>query len=217
MKIAPSILSADFANLSIALDQCEQGEADQIHVDVMDGHFVPNITIGPGVVKDIRKRTGLPLDVHLMIENPEMYIPQFVQAGSDLITIHVETCENLSMVIRQIKESGAKAGVTLKPGTSLKEIENVISEVDLILIMSVEPGFGGQEFIPETLDRVRKIKKMIAVLQERNSPEISVDGGVKLSNAKKIVEAGADILVIGSAIFETKDPVKTMNMFKQIS
>ena len=217
MKIAPSILSADFANLSIALDQCERGEADQIHVDVMDGHFVPNITIGPGVVKDIRKRTGLPIDVHLMIENPEMYIPQFVQAGSDLITIHVETCENLSMVIRQIKESGAKAGVTLKPGTSLEEIENVISEVDLILIMSVEPGFGGQEFIPETLDRVRKIKKMIAVLQERNSPEISVDGGVKLSNAKKIVEAGADILVIGSAIFETKDPVKTMNMFKQIS
>ncbi len=217
MKIAPSILSADFANLSIALDQCERGEADQIHVDVMDGHFVPNITIGPGVVKDIRKRTGLPLDVHLMIENPEMYIPQFVQAGSDLITVHVETCENLSMVIRQIKESGAKAGVTLKPGTSLKEIENVISEVDLILIMSVEPGFGGQEFIPETLDRVRKIKKMIAALQERNSPEISVDGGVRLSNAKKIVGAGADILVIGSAIFETKDPVKTMNMFKQIS
>ena len=217
MKIAPSILSADFANLSIALDQCEQGEADQIHVDVMDGHFVPNITIGPGVVEDIRKRTELPLDVHLMIENPEMYISQFVQAGSDLITIHVETCENLSMVIRQIKESGAKAGVTLKPGTSLEEIENVISEVDLILIMSVEPGFGGQEFIPETLDRVRKIKKMIAALQERNSPEISVDGGVKLSNAKKIVEAGADILVIGSAIFETKDPVKTMNMFKQIS
>lgn len=217
MKIAPSILSADFANLSVALDQCERGEADQIHVDVMDGHFVPNITVGPGVVKDIRNRTGLPLDVHLMIENPEMYIPQFVQAGSDLITVHIETCENLSTVIRQIKESGAKAGVTLKPDTSLKEIENVISEVDLILIMSVEPGFGGQEFIPETLDRVRKIKKMIAALQERNSPEISVDGGVKLSNAKKIVEAGADILVIGSAIFETKDPVKTMNMFKQIS
>ncbi|MCH8012038.1 MAG: ribulose-phosphate 3-epimerase [Candidatus Marinimicrobia bacterium] len=217
MKIAPSILSADFANLSIALDQCERGEADQIHVDVMDGHFVSNITIGPGVVKDIRKRTGLPLDVHLMIENPEMYIPQFIQAGSDLITVHVETCENLSTVIRQIKESGAKAGVTLKPGTSLKEIENVISEVDLILIMSVEPGFGGQEFIPETLDRVRKIKKMIAALQERNSPEISVDGGVKLSNANKIVEAGADILVIGSAIFATKDPVKTMNMFNQIS
>lgn len=217
MKIAPSILSADFANLSVALDQCERGEADQIHVDVMDGHFVPNITVGPGVVKDIRNRTGLPLDVHLMIENPEMYIPQFVQAGSDLITVHIETCENLSTVIRQIKESGAKAGVTLKPGTSLKEIENVISEVDLILIMSVEPGFGGQEFIPETLDRVRKIKKIIAALQERNSPEISVDGGVKLSNAKKIVEAGADILVIGSAIFATKDPVKTMNMFKQIS
>lgn len=216
MKIAPSILSADFANLSVALDQCERGEADQIHVDVMDGHFVPNITVGPGVVKDIRNRTGLPLDVHLMIENPEMYIPQFVQAGSDLITVHIETCENLSTVIRQIKESGAKAGVTLKPDTSLKEIENVISEVDLILIMSVEPGFGGQEFIPETLDRVRKIKKMIAALKERNSPEISVDGGVKLSNAKKIVEAGADILVIGSAIFETKDPVKTMNMFKQI-
>ena len=217
MKIAPSILSADFANLSIALDQCERGETDQIHVDVMDGHFVPNITVGPGVVKDIRKRTGLPLDVHLMIENPEVYIPQFVQAGSDLITVHVETCENLSTVIRQIKESGAKAGVTLKPGTSLKEIENVILKVDLILIMSVEPGFGGQEFIPETLDRVRNIKKMIAALQERNSPEISVDGGVKLSNAKKIVEAGADILVIGSAIFETKDPVKTMNMFKKIS
>ena len=146
-KVAPSILSADFANLSKALEQCEDGRADQIHIDVMDGHFVPNLTIGPTVVKDIRKQTTLPLDVHLMIENPQQYIPQFVDAGSDLITVHVESSGDMQMTLEMIRDAGVRPGITLRPGSPLSLVEPYLTKVDLVLVMSVEPGFGGQEFL----------------------------------------------------------------------
>ncbi len=211
-KIAPSILSADFANLTIALNQCQQAGADQIHIDVMDGHFVPNLTIGPVVIKDIRRNTDIPLDVHLMIDSPEQYISEFVKAGSDWITIHVETCEDVRKVLYRIRSFGKKAGISLRPGTSLSSIEPFLNDVDFVLVMSVEPGFGGQSFLTESVNRIQNVKRLIG----SRPVEISVDGGIKLSNAKRVIEAGANILVVGSGIFLADDPVISMKKFKSI-
>ncbi|MFQ5521446.1 MAG: ribulose-phosphate 3-epimerase [Candidatus Methylomirabilia bacterium] len=202
IKIAPSLLSADFAQLGEEIARVEEAGADQLHVDVMDGHFVPNLTIGPVVVEAIRKRTRLPLDVHLMIEAPERYLPAFASAGSDLLTVHVETCPHLHRTLAQIKELGARAGVALNPSTTLATLEHVLGDLDLVLIMSVNPGFGGQTFIPSTYQKVRALKTLLG-----DSPvEISVDGGVKAEHAGPLARHGASVLVAGSAIFEAPDP-----------
>ncbi|MCX7724207.1 MAG: ribulose-phosphate 3-epimerase [Thermodesulfovibrio sp.] len=201
--IAPSILSADFGRLAEEIKLAEQAGADMIHIDVMDGIFVPNITVGPLVVDAVKKTTTLPLDVHLMIVNPEKYIEDFVKAGADILTVHVEACTHLHRIVWQIKEHGIRAGVSLNPATSINAIEEIINDVDLILVMSVNPGFGGQKFIPSSIDKIKRIKKMI--LSREISTLIEVDGGVKLENAKKIVQAGADILVMGSEFFGQSD------------
>jgi ribulose-phosphate 3-epimerase len=203
VKIAPSILSADFSRLGEEIKAAEQAGADLIHVDIMDGHFVPNITIGPPVVKAIRDITTVPLDVHLMIEEPDRYISDFTKAGADMITIHAEASTHLHRSINYIKASNAKAGVSLNPATPPHVLDFVLSEVDMILVMSVNPGFGGQEFIPQSMDKIRKLKGDIRgggfkIL-------ISVDGGVNVNNARDVVEAGADILVMGSAFFQSSD------------
>ena len=214
IKISPSLLAADFSNLTIPLNQCELGGASMIHIDVMDGNFVPNITMGPVIINGIRKATDLLLDVHLMINKPENFISEFINVGSDLITFHVEATKNPLNLIKQIKDEGLKCGITLKPSSDISLIENYIENVDLILIMSVEPGFGGQKFIPDMLDRIHHIKDMTNKLISK--PNISVDGDVKLSNAKKIIDAGADILVAGTGIFGTPDPILTMKKFNNL-
>jgi ribulose-phosphate 3-epimerase len=206
MKIAPSILSADFAALGEAVARVEAGGADQLHVDVMDGRFVPNITIGPPVLESIRKRTRLPLDVHLMIVEPERYIETFVRAGADLVTVHAEACPHLNRTLHQIREAGAKAGVALNPSTPPEAIEWVLDDLDLILVMSVNPGFGGQSFIPSSLAKVRQIKTLIGT----RPVEISVDGGVTRDKAGALAQAGATILVAGSAIFGAQDPAQAV-------
>ena len=200
VRIAPSILSSDFAHLADEIAAVEQAGADLLHVDVMDGHFVPNLTIGPPIVESIRKVTSLPLDCHLMVTNPDDFIDEFAQAGANYITVHVETCPHLHRTIQFIKEKGLKAGVTLNPATSLVTIEAILPDVDLVLIMSVNPGFGGQRFIPGALDKIRRAR---ALIDGTGLPILlEVDGGVKVDNAGAIVAAGADILVAGSAIFE---------------
>jgi ribulose-phosphate 3-epimerase len=203
IKIAPSILSANFARLEDEIKDVERGGADYIHVDVMDGHFVPNITIGPLIVDAIRPVTSLPLDVHLMIENPDQYIGAFAKAGADLLSVHVEACHHLHRTIQQIKSEGMKAGVVLNPHTPTSMIENVIEDVDLVLLMTVNPGFGGQSFIHSVLP---KIKQIAAIVEERKlQVEIEVDGGVNPDTAKLCIEAGANVLVAGSAIYNQKD------------
>jgi ribulose-phosphate 3-epimerase len=202
-KIAPSILSADFAHLADEIARVTEAGADMIHVDVMDGHFVPNFTIGPPIVKAIRKVTQLPLDVHLMMTNPEDFIDEFIKAGSNYITVHVETCPHLHRTIQSIKEEGVKAGVTLNPATPLSSVEEILGEVDLLLIMSVNPGFGGQSFIPSALEKLRRARKMID--QKGLKVELEIDGGVKVENIAAMAQAGADIFVSGSAIFQSKD------------
>jgi len=200
IRIAPSILSSDFAHLADEIAAVEQGGADMLHVDIMDGHFVPNLTIGPLIVEAIRKVTSLPLDCHLMITNPDAFIDEFAQAGASYITVHVETCPHLHRTVQFIKEKGVKAGVTLNPATSLVTVEQILPDVDLLLIMSVNPGFGGQRFIERMLDKICDARAMI----DRTGKHIllEVDGGVKVNNAGVIAGAGADILVAGSAIFE---------------
>jgi len=203
LKIAPSILSADFSKLGEEIKEIEQGGADYVHVDVMDGHFVPNITIGPLIVEAIKPITTLPLDVHLMIENPDQYIPAFADAGASIISVHQEACTHLHRTIQLIKKQGVKAGVVINPATPLVMIQDILSEVDLVLLMSVNPGFGGQSFIYET---VPKIEKLATWRTENNySFEIQVDGGVNLETAKLCTDAGADVLVAGSAIFNQLD------------
>ena len=205
IKLAPSILSADFARLGEQIAEVARAGADYIHVDVMDGHFVPNITIGAPVVASIRRVTSLPLDVHLMIEHPERYISDFVKAGADIITVHVEASPHLQSTIRLIKELGAKAGVSLNPATPLSAVDEFIHHVDLILIMSVNPGFGGQSFIPITL---AKIATMRRILDDRGLiAELEVDGGINADNAPDIVEAGADVLVAGNSIFKSREGI----------
>jgi ribulose-phosphate 3-epimerase len=204
IKVAPSILSADFSRLGDEIRAVEAAGADLIHVDVMDGHFVPNITIGPMIVRAARKITKLPLDVHLMIANPELYIRDFVEAGADSITVHVEATNHLNRLVQSIKEhSDVKACVSLNPATPLSAVDYVLADVDMVLIMSVNPGFGGQTFILSALDKIGKLRKQID--GRGLSVEIEVDGGVKPENAAEIISAGADILVAGSAVFGTKD------------
>ncbi|MCL7746420.1 ribulose-phosphate 3-epimerase [Halalkalibacter alkaliphilus] len=203
IKIAPSILSANFANLAEDIKDVEQAGADYIHVDVMDGHFVPNITIGPLVVEAIRPITDLPLDVHLMIENPDAYIPQFAKAGADIISVHVEATPHLHRTIHLIKEQGVKAGIVLNPATPVELIEPILDEVDLVLLMTVNPGFGGQRFIDSVLTKIEKVSQMV---QSRGlQVEIEVDGGVNPKTARKCVEAGANVLVAGSAIYNQEN------------
>jgi len=205
IKLAPSILSADFARLGEQIDEAARAGADYIHVDVMDGHFVPNISIGAPVVAAIRPLTSLPLDVHLMIERPERYISDFVKAGADIITVHVEASPHLKSTIRAIKELGARAGVSLNPATPLSAADEFIHDVDLVLIMSVNPGFGGQPFIPETLPRIEMMRTMID--NRKPGIELEVDGGINAENAPDIVEAGADVLVAGNSIFRAEDGI----------
>ncbi|PLR83512.1 ribulose-phosphate 3-epimerase [Bacillus sp. V33-4] len=202
-KIAPSILSANFARLEEEIKDVERGGADYIHVDVMDGHFVPNITIGPLIVEAIRPITKLTLDVHLMIENPDQYIKAFAEAGADLLSVHIEACTHLHRTIQQIKSEGMKVGVVLNPHTPVSTIEPVIEDVDLVLLMTVNPGFGGQSFIHSVLP---KIKQVAALIEEQQlQVEIEVDGGVTPETAKLCVEAGANVLVAGSAIYNKQD------------
>jgi ribulose-phosphate 3-epimerase len=204
IKIAPSILSADFARLGEEIRAVQAAGADLIHVDVMDGHFVPNITIGPLIVEAARRSTDLPLDVHLMITNPELYIADFAKAGANTITVHVEAALHLNRLIQSIKEHrGVKAGVSLNPATPLASLDYILPDLDMVLIMSVNPGFGGQSFIPSTLDKIRQLRKRID--EQKLNIEIEVDGGVKSENAAQIADAGADILVAGSAVFGSKD------------
>jgi ribulose-phosphate 3-epimerase len=211
-KIAPSILSADFSRLGDEIRAIEKGGADVIHVDVMDGHFVPNITIGPLVVQGLKKLTSLPLDVHLMIENPERYLEVFARAGSDWITIHAEVCPNLKRMIKKIRQLNVRPGIVLKPATSLKTLYPVLDHLDLVLLMSVNPGFGGQSFIPSTLKKIERLRKMID--QNCYRLEIEVDGGVKVENIKEVSKAGGDIFVVGTGIFKTKDYGETIRRLR---
>lgn len=203
IQIAPSILSADFSCLAEELKEVEAGGADLIHVDVMDGHFVPNITIGPAVVEAVRKRTSLPLDVHLMIEKPEEYIHAFAEAGADLITVHVEATAHLHRLIYQVKDHKTKVGVAINPATPLEMVLPILPDIDLILLMTVNPGFGGQRFIPSVLHKIRRIRQILT--QEGLKADIEVDGGINGETAAMVVEAGANILVAGSSIFGKGD------------
>jgi ribulose-phosphate 3-epimerase len=204
-KLAPSILSADFGRLGEQVAEAVEAGADYIHVDIMDGQFVPNITIGPPVVAAIRRCTRLPLDVHLMIESPEQYIPQFVEAGADILTVHVETCPHLHRMLQSIRELGVRAGVTLNPSTHLSAIDEVLPLADLVLVMSVNPGFGGQKFIESSVDKVARLRRRLDELGLL--AELEVDGGVTAENAPRVVEAGADVLVAGAAVFNEKESV----------
>ena len=205
IKVAPSILSADFSRLGEQIAEAEAGGGDYIHVDVMDGHFVPNITIGPLVVEAVRRSTDLPLDVHLMIDPPEPYLSAFCSAGADHLTVHVEACPNLHRTIQQIKELGCKAGVTLNPATSVVALEEILPFVDLVLIMTVNPGFGGQVFIPEMLSKIKRVRAMLDGLGSQ--AEIEVDGGIDRVTAPQVVNAGANVLIAGSAIFGSETGV----------
>lgn len=204
VKIAPSILSADFARLGDEIRDVEKGGADWIHVDVMDGHFVPNITIGPLIVDAIRPVTKLPLDVHLMIEDPDQYIPQFAKSGADWITVHQEACRHLHRSLYLIKEQGVKAGVVLNPATPLATIEHVLTDLDMVLLMTVNPGFGGQKFIHNVVPKIKELRRM---LDERGlgHVEIEIDGGVNAETARLCTEAGATVLVAGNAVFNQAD------------
>jgi len=209
VKIAPSILSANFAKLGEEIKDVERGGADWIHIDVMDGHFVPNITIGPLIVEAVRPVTNLTLDVHLMIEDPDRYITQFVKSGADIITVHQEACRHLHRTIHHIKDQGVKAGVVLNPATPLSTVEHVLSDVDMVLLMTVNPGFGGQKFIHNVLPKVKALRNM---LDENglSHVEIEIDGGVNKETARLCEEAGATVLVAGSAVFNQTDRAKAI-------
>ena len=212
VKIAPSILSADFSRLGEEIKAVEQAGADWIHIDVMDGHFVPNITIGPLVVEAVRKVTELPLDVHLMIEDADKYIKDFAQAGADILTVHVEACPHLHRTIYHIKEQNVRAGVVLNPSTPLSSLEEVLHEIDMVLLMSVNPGFGGQTFISSLLDKTMNLKEIMG--QYEHEFDLEVDGGIKVENAGEIKEVGANVLVAGSAIFNSKDYKKAIQQLR---
>ena len=212
-KIAPSILSADFSRLGEEIRAVEEAGADYIHVDVMDGHFVPNITIGPPVVAAIRKVTKLPMDVHLMIENPDKYICDFAKAGSDIITVHAEACIHLHRTVAFIKEQGKRAGVSLNPSTPLSLLDHILEDMDLVLLMTVNPGFGGQKFIKTMLPKIAEMRR---ILDEKGlNIELMVDGGVSLDNIADISKAGADAFVAGSAVFGSKDYKKTIEEMRK--
>ena len=211
--IAPSILSADFAKLGDEIKAVEAAGADWIHADVMDGHFVPNITFGPLVVEAVHRVTSLPIDVHLMIENPDKYIAEFAKAGASYISVHVESCAHLNRSVQAIRECGARPGVVLNPSTPLQALEWIIKDIDYVLIMSVNPGFGGQKFIPDSLDKIRDLRQMI---QSRNlNTQIEIDGGVNEKTIPAIADAGVDIFVAGSAIFGSRDYKETIDSFRR--
>ncbi|HXX56535.1 MAG TPA: ribulose-phosphate 3-epimerase [Thermodesulfovibrionales bacterium] len=203
VKIAPSLLSSDFMRLGEEIRAVELAGVDMLHVDIMDGHFVPNLTIGPFIVEAIRKTTKLPLDVHLMIEEPDRYIGDFMSAGADFLTVHLEAAVHLHRTVTRMKEGGVKAGVSLNPATPVRSLESILSDLDFVLIMSVDPGFGGQSFIPQSIEKIKMLKGMI---DERGLPVfIEVDGGIKYENAREVADAGAEILVMGSAFFHSPD------------
>jgi ribulose-phosphate 3-epimerase len=210
--ISPSILSADFAHLADGVQQIVAAGADWVHVDVMDGHFVPNLTVGPPMVETLRKVTTLPLDVHLMMTNPDEFIPEFAKAGANILTVHVETCPHLHRTVQSIKEHGMKAGVSLNPATSATTLEHILGDVDLVLVMSVNPGFGGQTFIASTLDKIRQIRAMISA--SKGSPYLEVDGGITVKNVASVLKAGANVLVAGSAIFGSDNMSDTIRQLR---
>jgi ribulose-phosphate 3-epimerase len=203
VKIAPSILSADFSRLGEEVKAAESAGADLIHIDVMDGHFVPNITVGPLVVSAVRRVTSIPLDVHLMIEEPDRYVDAFVQSGADYLTVHAEACIHLHRTVQNIRERGVKAGVSINPATPLNAIEPILPFVDMVLVMSVNPGFGGQEFIPEVVQKIRRLRE--TVIECGYNISIEVDGGINPDNAREVASAGADILVMGNAFYGSDD------------
>lgn len=212
IKIAPSILSADFSKLGKEIKKIELSNADYVHIDVMDGHFVPNITIGPLVVSGIRHLTSLTLDVHLMISNPDQYIDAFRKAGADIITVHAEAVHHLDRTVSRIRESGAKAGISINPATHESVLEYVLDKIDMVLVMTVNPGFGGQQFIEGMTEKIRRIRRMI---EQRNlNVDIEVDGGINEKTISKVCKAGANVIVTGSAFFSSPDPVEFVRILK---
>jgi ribulose-phosphate 3-epimerase len=211
-KIAPSILSADFTKLGEEIKAAQKAGADYIHIDVMDGHFVPNITVGPMIVAAARQATDLPLDVHLMIESPDIYIDDFVKAGSDFITVHVETVTHLHRLLGVIRDAGVKAGAALNPATPLSSIEYVLKQLDMVLLMTVNPGFAAQSFIPEVLPKIRELKEIIA--QKGIEVDIEVDGGINVENISQAAQAGANVFVAGNAIFTSRDYSETISKMR---
>ena len=212
--VSPSLLAADFTQLSDELSKINESQADWLHLDVMDGQFVPNITFGMFIIKAIKRMCSKPLDVHLMIETPEKYIEQFRDAGADVITVHYEACPHLHRIIQQIHDTGAKAGVALNPHTPVSVLDDILEDIDLVCLMAVNPGFGGQKFIYRTIPKIKQLREMCRV---RNlTTHIEIDGGVGLHNAQKILQAGADVLVAGSAVFKADDPIATIHKLKDI-
>lgn len=213
-KLSPSILSSDFSRLGYEIERLDKSKAEYIHIDVMDGRFVPNLTFGAPIIKAIRKYSDKVFDVHLMIVKPEYYVEEFVKAGADIVTVHAEVCPHLHRNIQQIKALGVKAGVSLNPGTSVESIKYVIDDIDLVLVMSVNPGYGGQSFISQVKDKISELSK---IRSERGlNFEIEIDGGVTLENAKELVELGADVLVAGSAVYKNEDIDEEIDKFMSL-
>lgn len=215
VEIAPSLLSADFTRLGEQIGLVEKAGADILHVDVMDGHFVPNLTLGPFIVEWVRKASKLPIDAHLMIENPDQYIEDFARAGADMISVHPEATYHLHRTLHLIRQAGCQAGVVLNPATSLAAIEEILAEVDYVLVMSVNPGFGGQKFIPAALDKVRRLRALL--LERKLGARIEIDGGISSRNAAEVVAAGAEMLVAGSAIFGQADPAAALRELRAVA